>query len=170
MSWFALAIRSGAEKKIADKIGMSCWYPQRIVWVKKRKHQRSGAGREKKSYPLIPGYVFVQLAAASRFNIWRRDAKVFGFVAVDGVALAILPGEISWLMEQEAKGVYDGTQARWIELIGKRVRLAEGVFAGAFGLVEGLKNGAIVLSLDGARLPVSVGLESFVEMGYSVVR
>jgi transcription antitermination factor NusG len=126
MPWYALACFSSAEDKIADKIGVQAYVPKRIIWKKRR-----GRKREKRSYPLIPGYILVDMDLRdSVYDLVRRDHRVFGFVDACGEPLTIRETEIDYIRRKEALGHYDETKDILYKLIGGRFDIHDGALDG----------------------------------------
>src|SRR5260221_6006201 len=119
MPWYALACTAFCEDKIAAKIGVNAYVPKRIVWRKVRRRTTSRHGRIKKSYPLIPGYVLVDLHLVDViYDLVQREKNVFGFVASCGEPLTILSHPLDYLKSRESLGHYDETKEILQKLIG----------------------------------------------------
>ena len=162
MPWYALAVHSGTEAKISIKLGAACWYPQRVVWAKRR-HRRKGEGKQRKLYPLISGYLFVmQEHSASVRDLISDDKNVFGFVSVDGKPLGVSDREIAFLRQQESDGVYDETALQHLAvMIGQEYLIMQGLFAGCTAKVKSIENKQFVVDIQGISQRVKIPVANF---------
>jgi transcription antitermination factor NusG len=161
MPWYALACASSFEDKIADKIGDQAYVPRRTIWrkVKRRGH---GPGRIKKQYPLIPGYVLVELDLRGKiYTLLRAERRVYGFVAAAGRPLVIRDTEIAYLKSKESMGHYDETKELLQKLIGGRFEIMSGNLEGKEAKVISIKNRDLIMEVDGYAMPVTVSIDSF---------
>ena len=165
MTWYAIACSSKYEDKIADKIGSYAYVPHRTVWRKVRKNQRIAgkSGRIKKFYPLIPGYVLVNLQLGDDiYAVLRRDRHVFGFISgYGGSPLKIKDYEIDYLKSRENMGHYDETKEILRKLIGGRFELHDGALEGKRITISSIKNKDLIIDVEGYTSPVMVSIASF---------
>ena len=162
MPWYALKCASMHEDKIAAKIGDRAYVPMRIIWRKVRRRTANKSGRIKKSYPLIPGYILVNLHLGDGiYDLLRRDKHVHGFVASSGEPLTIRPDEIQYLKSREGLGHYDETKEIFHKLIGGKFEVLDGALEGRQIKVKSIKNRDLVMEVDGFPMPVTVSIESF---------
>lgn len=168
--WYAIACTSQFEDKIANKIGPAAYVPKRTVWRKARKYQISKSGRIKKQWPLIPGYVLVDIGLGdSIYSLLCRDRNVYGFVASAGVPLKIKDSEIEFLKARENAGHYDETKEILHKLIGGRFDISDGALDGKRIKIAGIKNRDLLIEVDGSALPVVVSIASFEKTKYTRV-
>ena len=168
MPWYALTCTSWCEDKIAAKIGERAYVPKRIVWRKVRRRTQNRYGRVKKSYPLIPGYVLVNLHLGDQiYDLVRRDKNAFGFVSTCGEPLTIRPDEIEYLKSREGLGHYDETKEIFQKLIGGSFEVLDGALEGHRIKVKAIKNRDLVMEVDGFPMPVTVSIDSFEKTRHS---
>lgn len=162
MPWYALAVHSGTEAKVSAKLGEACWYPQRVVWAKRR-HRKKGEGKQRKLYPLISGYLFVQSEFSDQvYALVGSDRNVFGFVGVEGKPLGVSDREIAFLRQQEDDGAYDETAAQRLEvMIGREYLIMKGTMAGHKATVKSIENKRFVVDIPGLNHCVKIPVDNF---------
>jgi transcription antitermination factor NusG len=162
MPWYAISCAAAHEDKIAAKLGVCAYVPKRIIWRKVRRRTANRSGRIKKSHPLIPGYVLVNLHLGDViYDLVRRDRNVFGMVASCGEPLTIRDHEIEYLKSRENLGHYDETKEILQKLIGGQFEIHDGALEGRKARVTAIKNRDLMMEVDGFPMPVAVSIESF---------
>ena len=172
MTWYAIACTSQFEDKIAAKIGAQAYIPKRTVWRKLRKGQRAigKSGRIKKQFPLIPGYIVVDLELRDTiYHVLRNDKNVYGFVSSEGIPLKIRDIEIERLKTCESLGHYDETKELLKKLIGTSFDIHEGPLEGKRAKVSTIKNNDLIMEVDGFPMPVTVSIANFEKTKHSRV-
>ena len=167
MPWYALACFSYTEEKIAEKIGEQAYVPKRIIWRKVRK-RGIRSGREKRAYPLIPGYILVDMDLRDGiYDLLRNDRRVLGFVEFGGRPRTIRDSEIDYLKRKEAMGHYDETKDLLYKLIGGHFEVHDGALDGRKVKVLAIKNRDLLMEVDGLPYPVTVSIETFEKTRHS---
>lgn len=168
-SWYALAIRSQKEASIVEDLGelrIECFYPQRIVWRK-----RAGRPRERRSSPLLPGYLFVRvnLGIISVMSI-RNIRGVWGFLGVKNEPVPIPDSELELLMAANSRGDHDETfaiAARAIRslMVGEDVFLTEGPFEGHVMHINDIQAKQVrgEVTIFGTKTPITVPIDKLVK-------
>jgi len=145
-NWYLFCVFAGSEAKLAEKIGETAYYPRRFVWVKRRGRLENGERRrERKYYPVIPGYIFYNGDPNDAAISWLyNDRKFFGIRAVmtdDGPVFSRVPNvEIHRMRMAELAGAAEVIEVFSV-MVGERIEIATGPFAGKIGVVREIEFG-----------------------------
>jgi transcription antitermination factor NusG len=166
MPWYALSIWSGAEARVAERLG-NCYYPRRKIRARARNRKKLQSPYEYRA--LIPGYLFVN-SEISRLIKWHEVPEVFGWVSVDGKALVVTDNEISYLKNQEELGNYDQTTQRFHELmLGRKYLIHDGILRGQTVIVQGIKHDTLMVSSTTSAIPFKISVADFRRMEHTCV-
>jgi transcription antitermination factor NusG len=151
--WHVLHVRSNYEKRVAQSLGVHAiehylpLYQQRVKWT-----DRSVISER----PLFPGYVFARFVARSRITV----------IGTPGVAhsLGDDPGHLisDAEIDRIRKGLSGGLLLRPHPQVsvGMRVRIRDGVFAGAEGIVADFRQQCkVVICLTAVQQSFSLTVE-----------
>lgn len=141
-NWFLLCVFAGSEAKLTDRIGDTAYYPKRFVWVKRRGRLENGERRrEKKTYPVIPGYIFYNGNPNDPAISWLfNDNKFFGIRSVDGVFSRIPNVDIHRMRMAEMAGAAEVIEVFSV-MVGEKIEIVSGPFAGKIGVVREIEFG-----------------------------
>src|SRR6218665_833593 len=131
--WYVLAVYEGRERKVIERLSVQAYCPQRIVWRKIKNKPR-----EKREYPVLPGYVFVRcnLTKVSAGSIKRTKGVLSFLCDEEGHPAIVRDHEIFNLIDKEERGDYNETlNAITAAIIGTRLMLPAGTFAGQHALI-----------------------------------
>ncbi len=154
--WYAVYTRSRFEqvvKKQLDFKGINSFLPlySKISQWKDR--------RKEVSWPLFPGYLFVQIAASERLDV-QKSVGVVNIVGNGEGPLEVSEQQITAIRTFIETGLkYDPHP--YLK-VGKKVRVTEGPLAGLEGILVRKKNRSLfVISVEMIQRSVSVELESW---------
>jgi transcription termination/antitermination protein NusG len=155
-AWYAVYTRSRFEqvvKKQLDFKGINSFLPlySKISQWKDR--------RKVVSWPLFPGYLFVQIAANDRLNV-QKSVGVVNIVGNQQGPLEVSEQQITAIRTFIETGLkYDPHP--YLK-VGKKVRVTDGPLAGLEGILVRKKNRSLfVISVEMIQRSVSVELESW---------
>jgi transcription antitermination factor NusG len=153
--WFALQVRSGRERGIADHLqgkGYEWFLPQyksRRRWSDRMKEVES---------PLFPGYLFCRLDPLDRLPVLKTPG-VTQIVGYNRVPVPVDQAEIEAIQRLVASG-FSNQPWPFLEL-GNRVRIESGALRGVEGILMDFKgNRRLVLSITLLRRSVAVEIDS----------
>jgi transcription antitermination factor NusG len=152
-SWHVLHVLSNHEKRVAQHLDVRSvehylpLYTERVKWT-----DRTVATER----PLFSGYVFVRSVFRNRFTI----------ISTPGVLRLLGDGEKDMVSCAELDKIRDGLSSGLLlrphseVLVGTRVRVRGGVFAGAAGVVTELRRQCkVIISLSAIRQSFSLEVE-----------
>ncbi len=154
--WFALRVKSRAEKMVA-MIARNKGFEEFVPVYQSR---RRWSDRFKSvELPLFPGYVFCRLNPEFRLPLLTIPG-VMSFVGIGKIPVPIADGEIAAIQTAIGAGL-TAEPYPFLE-VGQRVRLAEGPLAGLEGLlVEVRKQQRLVVSVSMLKRSVAVEIDRF---------
>ncbi len=148
--WYAVYTRSRFEKRAAQQVGahlLECFVP---LYRVSRQWQHRKACFE---LPLFPGYFFVRMNRSERINVVTTPGVLY-IVSNKGI-----PNEIEESQIEALRTVLLNRKAFPTEYLapGKRVRFAEGVFAGLEGTIAHCKGEyRVLVSIDAIMSSISI--------------
>ena len=153
MQWYALYVKSRAEKKVADRLdqqGFEAFCPLKT-------EVRQWSDRKKKvQVPYFPSYVFVKTTEKSRLEV-QKTTGVVGFVY-----WLRQPAVISEKEMQAVQAFFNDYAAEPIAIThyeaGQQLRVKHGVFEGKSGVVLRQQKNRICLQLEQLNCSLSVEL------------
>ena len=183
-NWAVARVRSGCELQVCDEalseLSVEAYCPMFIRWRKLPKHIAKARGKTKELVKsvLFPGYVFVRIDELNELSRVAALREVFGFVSA-GADICFADGSsVQTLKSMEVLGRNDDTvqgrklrDSERLELMveelqkislrdwmGKSVRVAEGLFKGAFGVVDKFDDdeGTVEFSIGAVKLSMSI--------------
>ena len=165
MNWFCLAIKAAQHKKIIEKLtalGVEPYYPQRVVWRKRR-----AGPRQRRSVALIPSYLFVgcDLEVISARSILSINGIV-AFLGSGGDPEPVRLNDLARIRQCEDRGDYDETLLRIDQmLVGKTFPINDGPFESMMATVTSVVNGRarVDVELFGKATPMTIDIDSLVK-------
>ncbi len=152
--WYALHVRSRHEKSVAEYLRLNTTefflptYRSTRLW-------KNGC-RMELDLPLFPGYLFVRILLAERLNVLRCG----GVVGIVGFADRPSPLEDSEIASLKAGLLQCAAEPYPHFVIGDRIRVRSGPFAGMEGVLVRKKNDfRVVLSIDVIAKSIAVELD-----------
>ncbi len=150
--WFCFAVRAMSEEKLGAELGETAYYPKRWAWHRRRV-RGGGRKREKKFYPLFPGYLFYNGNPEDGAVKWMfSDRRVFGLVGREGIPHRLRNTDIHRLRLEELNN-FDGFEASLTEVfsvnVGERLQIVKGVFSGETALVRRIAFGRALVEMEG---------------------
>ncbi len=167
-NWFVLEVFAGCEEYFKKKIGETVWYPCKTVWKKNRKSKRGAPRREKKLYPLVAGYIFVnaRIGRDPALNWIWDDRRLIGVLSCEGRPMPVTNNEITRMMTSEKEGHYDETVKLFSNIVGSVVEIQSGPFADKFVFVHELKGGKLHGDLIGSDVTVTISVSNLEKIGH----
>lgn len=167
-SWYVLEVFAGTEEHFQAKGGAAVYFPRKVIWKKMRRVKKDGnRAREKKSYPLIAGYLFLnsELDGPGVSEIFD-DRRFIGVIAFAGTALKVPLVQILRLKKTEESGDYDETRKLFSSIIGTVVEVQSGPFAEKYVMMHSFHDGKFEGTLLGSDLKVQLPLSSLEKIGH----
>jgi transcription antitermination factor NusG len=153
--WYAAYTRANHERRVADQLA------EREVEHFLPEYESVRRWKDRKvrlQMPLFPGYVFVHLALRERLRVLQVPgvARLVGF---DGHPVALPEEELTRIREFLERGLR--AEPHPFLIVGRRVRINCGPFAGLEGVLKRKKSGMrVVVSLELIQRSVAVDVEA----------
>ena len=160
--WIAARVRSGKELILEKQLiesGIECFVPVRKGTEKRRKHKKIQA----EMIPMMVGYVLVRcpISAQAIHGVLGFE-YVINLVGGNEKPYLVQTAMVKLIKGKAQSGAYDWDKESSIQLKrGMRVRIVEGLFSGAIGVViQAGKKGDAVLEIEflGGRVPALIPL------------
>lgn len=168
-AWYVIETRSRSEMTVAKRLedaGYATFVPTHIV--KTRQNRR----RVTLNLPLFPRYLFVGMHPMRRvFSTVRATKGVVDFLQCDGRPYQVDREEIRRMRAAMARGEHDEVRTRAIKLanlLGKKIELSHGPFAGFLAVVLKASKGMAYLEIrnpQSAHLVIKVPVDKLDELG-----
>lgn len=149
--WFLFSVFAMSEERLADKIGETAYYPRRVVWQKRRGNLRDGVPRrEKKFFPVIPGYIFYNGALNDPGIQWiYNDRRFLGIVSYQDDDELLQPFSVRNVHIHRMRLAELEQSAEVTEvfsvIVGEVVEITSGTYAGKIGVVREIEFGKAML-------------------------
>ena len=160
--WIAARVMTGKElilEKILIESGIECFVPVRKGAEKRRNHKKIPA----EMIPMMTGYVLIRcsLSGDALHGILGFE-HVINLIGGNEKPYLVQTAMVKLIKGKAQSGAYDWDNEAVISVSrGMRVRIIEGLFAGAIGLVQSAgKKGDAVLEIEflGGRVPALIPL------------
>lgn len=145
-NWYLFSVFAMSEEKLANRIGETAYYPRRFVWKKRRGNLKLGENiRDKKFYPVMPGYLFYNGALNdSAINWMHSDRKVLGVLSKDGIPSRVPNLDIHRMRMAELAGSAEVIEVFSV-IVGEVVEITNGPYTGKIGVVREIEFGKAML-------------------------
>lgn len=144
--WYLFSVFAMSEARLVERIGETGYYPRREVWQKRRGNLKAGESRrEKKFYPVIPGYIFYNGALDDDGIYWiYNDRRFIGVRSTDGVPSRVRNEDIHRMRLAELAGSVEVSEIFSV-IVGETIELVKGPYAGKIGIVREIEFGKAML-------------------------
>jgi transcription antitermination factor NusG len=167
-AWYVMEVFAGHEEYFYDRMGDVVYFPRKVIWKKVRRVRKDGVReREKRSFPLIAGYLFLNAELEHPGVRWMfEDRRMIGVLSFAGQALRVPVRDILRLRIAENLGDYDETRKIFSSIIGTMVEVQSGPFAEKYVMVHSFSDGKFRGSLVGSDLEVQIPLSNIEKIGH----
>jgi len=168
--WFAVICQSGMEKKAKEgllerikKLNLEDQFGEILIPTKQVDVVDSTGKKRRKETKMTPGYILIQMVINSvNFNAVKNTPRVSGFL---GATMSKMPPPIPPMeVDRMINQVQEVTEEKAIEnvlfVIGDRVKVVDGPFAGFAGEVDEVRSDKkklrVLISVFGRPTPVDL--------------
>jgi transcription antitermination factor NusG len=157
---------SVAEALFANAGTLDAWYPHRWRRDPPRK-AKPGQKRDRKRTKIADpsGYLFIQVDRAPQWHIIKNRRVVLDVVKVGDVPRIITEAEIAYMQQQpeRVKELADKIKAEQIAArqakqpyVGGKAKIVEGALAGKVGVVDEVREGSVIMTVDRVKLATAI--------------
>jgi len=107
LSWYVIQVKTGAESKVLNNLEQSGYAVYLPTFTKQTRHKRHKYIITH-TFPLFPGYMFVQMDDDSPWMDVVRKRYVAGFLGADN-PIPISPEVVNDLRRSESAGAFDSS-------------------------------------------------------------
>lgn len=165
--WWCIEVFAGSEEHFQKKIGEAIYFPRKTIWRMLRKSQRNGGpARQRRTVPLIEGYVFLNGDINHAYHDWlESDKKFVGILSMMGVASPVRPAQIERLKVAEEALDYDETRKVFSSIIGTTVEVQKGALAGKMVFVRDFDDGKFTVQPVGDKMVFKISVSNLEKIG-----